>query len=84
MIKIEGDYTYINVYNTNDFSMMTNGQPGLKVQVSLMPNIADLLRRLETMEREWQEQKNLINSNPAVKASYDQYQQMVQLAKEVA
>lgn len=84
MIKIEGDYHYINVYNTNDFSMMMNGQPGLKVQVSLMPNIADLLRRLETMEREWQEQKNLINSNPAVRASYEQYQQMVQLAKEAA
>lgn len=82
MIKIEGDYSYINVITMNDYSTMNNGQPGLKVQVSLMPYITDLLRRVESMEKEWQEQKKLIESNPAVKASYEQYQQMIQLSKE--
>jgi hypothetical protein len=84
MFKIEGDYMYISTYAQNDYSTTNNGQPGIKVQVSLMPSIADLLRRLETMEREWQEQKKLIDSNPAVKASYDQFQQMIALAKEAA
>lgn len=82
MIKIEGDYSYINVMTMNDYSYMNNGQPGLKVQISLMPSITDLLRRVESMEREWREQKRLIESNPAVKASYEQFQQMIQLAKE--
>lgn len=84
MIKIEGDYTHINVYNTNDYSYTNNGQPGLKVQISLMPSIVELLRRCDTMEKEWQEQKKLIESNPAVKASYEQFQQMCALAKEAA
>ena len=47
-----------------------------------MIKIEGLIERLERMEREWQEEKNLINSNPAVKASYEHYQQMVKLAKE--
>lgn len=83
MFKIEGDHMYINTYAQNDYSTMSNGQPGLKVQVSLMPNIVNLLQRCETMEREWQEQKKLIDSSPAVKASYEQFQQMVALAKEI-
>ncbi len=83
MFKIEGDYTYINVNNTNDYSNMSNGMPGIKVQISLMPHIVSLLQRCETMEREWQEQKRFIESSPAVKASYDQFQQMCALAKEI-
>lgn len=79
MFRIEGDNIYINVYAATDYS---NGTTGAKATVALMPEIANLIRRLETMEREWQEQKRLIESNPAVKASYEQYQQMVKLAKE--
>ncbi len=82
MFKIEGDHCYISTYAQNDYSTTVNGQPGIKVQISLMPSIADLLKRCERMEQEWQEQKRLIESNPAVKASYEQYQQMIQLAKE--
>ena len=81
MFKIEGDNTYINVYSAADYS---NGSSGAKATVALMPEIANLIRRLEVMEREWQEQKNLINANPAVRASYEQFQQMIQLAKEAA
>lgn len=79
MFKIEGDNIYINVYAATDYS---GGSTGAKATVALMPEIANLIRRLEVMEREWQEEKNLINSNPAVKASYEQYQQMIKLAKE--
>ena len=79
MFKIEGDNMNINVYTATDYS---NGITGAKATISLMPNVVDLLRRLEIMEREWQEQKRLIDTNPAVKASYEEYQQMIRLAKE--
>jgi hypothetical protein len=82
MFKIEGDHCYISTYAQNDYSTIVNGQSGIKMQISLMPRIVDLLKRCERMEQEWQEQKRLIESNPAVKASYEQYQQMIQLAKE--
>lgn len=81
MIKIEGDYQYIQTNTMQDY---INGQPALKFTVGLSPVFRSLIERLEVMEREWQEQKNLINSNPAVKASYEQFQQMVRLAKEAA
>ncbi len=81
MIKIDGDYTYIQTHTMQDF---INGQPALKVNVSVSPTFRSLLERVERMEREWQEQKMLIDSNPAVKASYEQFQQMVRLAKEAA
>lgn len=82
MFKIEGDYMYINVYNSIDYGSSSNGQAGVKATVSLMPDMADLLRRLETMEREWNEQKQLIQFNPAVKEAYTNYLTMVELAKE--
>lgn len=81
MIKIEGDYQYIQTNTMQDY---INGQPALKFTVGLSPVFRSLIERLEIMEREWQEQKRLIDSNPAVKASYEQFQQMVKLAKEVA
>jgi hypothetical protein len=81
MIKIEGDYQYIQTHTMQDY---INSQPALKFTVGVSPVFRSLIERLEVMEREWQEQKNLINSNPAVKASYEQFQQMVRLAKEAA
>lgn len=79
MIKVEGDYTYIQ---TNTMQEYMNGAPGLKVSVGVSPMFRSTIERLEKMEREWQEQKSLIDSNPAVKASWDQFQQMCALAKE--
>lgn len=79
MIKIEGDYQYIQTNTLQDYA---NHTPGLKINVGVSPTFRSLIERLERMEREWQEEKNLINSNPAVKASYEQYQQMIKLAKE--
>lgn len=81
MIKIEGDYQYIQTNTMQDY---INGQPALKFTVGVSPTFRSLIERLEIMEREWQEQKRLIESNPAVKASYEQFQQMVRLAKEAA
>ena len=81
MIKIEGDYQYIQTHTMQDY---INSQPALKFTVGISPYFRSLIERLETMEREWQEQKRLIDSNPAVRASYEQFQQMVKLAKEVA
>jgi hypothetical protein len=81
MIKIEGDYQYIQTNTMQDY---INSQPALKFTVGVSPSFRSLIERLERMEREWQEERNLINSNPAVKASYEQFQQMVKLAKETA
>lgn len=79
MIKIEGDYQYIQTNTMQDY---INGSPALKFTVCVSPSFRSLIEKLERMEREWQEERNLINSNPAVKASYEQYQQMIRLAKE--
>ena len=81
MIKIEGDYQYIQTHTMQDY---INSQPALKFIVGVSPSFRSLIERLERMEREWQEERNLINSNPAVRASYEQFQQMVRLAKEAA
>jgi hypothetical protein len=81
MIKIEGDYQYIQTNTMQDY---VNGSPALKFTVGVSPHFRSLIERLECMEREWQEQKRLIESNPAIKASYEQFQQMVALAKEPA
>jgi hypothetical protein len=80
MFKIEGDYSYIQ---TNTMQEYINGAPGLKVTVGVSPAFRSTIERFEKMEREWHEQKRLIEVNPAVKASWEQFQQMVQLAKEV-
>ena len=79
MIKVEGDYQYIQTNTMQDY---INSQPALKFTVGVSPQFRSLIERLEIMEREWQEQKRLIDSNPAVRASYEQFKQMVQLAKE--
>lgn len=81
MLKFEGDYQYIQ---TNTMQEYINGAPGLKVNIGVSPSFRSTMERLEKMEREWQEQKRLIETNPAVKASYDQFQQMIALAKEIA
>ena len=81
MIKVEGDYQYIQTNTMQDY---INSQPALKFTIGVSPHFRSLIERLEIMEREWQDQKKLIESNPAVKASYEQFQQMVRLAKEVA
>lgn len=79
MIKFEGDYTYIQASTMQEY---INSSPGLKVTIGVSPMFRSTIERLEKMEREWQEQKRLIEANPAVKASWEQFQQMVQLAKE--
>lgn len=80
MIKFEGDYQYIHVNTMQEYM---NSQAGLKVNIGIAPSFRATMERLEKMEREWNEQKKLIDSNPAVKASYDQFVQMMALAKEI-
>jgi hypothetical protein len=82
MIKIEGDHVHIYAISQTDYSVSNNGQPGLKIQICLMHHISELLKRCETMEREWQEHKQLINSNAAVKNAWDHYQLLIQLAEK--
>jgi hypothetical protein len=81
MIKIEGDYQYIQTNTMQDY---INSQPALKFTVGVSPQFRSLIERMERMEQEWQEQKKLIDSNPAVRASWEQFQQMCALAKEAA
>lgn len=81
MIRVEGDF-HITVNSAIDYGHYSNGNPGVKFTVGLAPHVQDLLRRLEIMEREWQATKTLIDSNPAVRASYEQFQQVCALAKD--
>lgn len=81
MFRIEGDYSYIH---TNTMQEYINNSPGLKVTIGVSPSFRSTIERLENMEREWQEQKRLIDTNPAVREAYKNFQTMVALAKEPA
>lgn len=79
MFKIEGDNIYTNAHAATDYS---GGTTGTKVTISLAPNVMQLLRRLETMENEWNAQKEFIKSHPAVKNAWEQYQVVCELSRK--
>jgi hypothetical protein len=90
MFRIEGDYRYINVSTTTE-SQYVNGNtiPVVKYMLSGSYELTKSFERLSTLEREWEQfkldrenEKRLIESNPAVREAYKNYQTMVALAKD--
>jgi hypothetical protein len=75
------DYKFLSVITRTGYN---NGAPATVAEIDVSYDFKQKWDLMETMLREWEEQKRLINSNPAVRASYEQYQQMCALAKEAA
>lgn len=90
MFRIEGDYRFIHVASTAE-STYVNGNtvPTVKYVISGSYELIKSLERLSTLEREWEQfkfdrenERALIESNPAVREAYKNYQTMVALAKD--
>lgn len=86
MIKIEGDYSNIQVTTMSEYY---NGNPGVKVSLSIGSDLLRKIEKFERMERQWQdqlqqlsEQQELINNNPAVKEAFNNFQTLLLLAKD--
>lgn len=92
MFKIEGDHRHVQVITNTDYSGSGNG-PAIKATVSLdydTANLLDHLRQLQgsapvimEMANEWSKYKRAIDQSPAVKASWESFLTMVNLAKEM-
>jgi hypothetical protein len=82
MINIQGaDYKFIQVTSRTGYQ---GGSPVIIADIDMNYDFKQKWDLMVSMLQEWEEQKRLINSNPAVKASYEQFQQMIALAKEVS
>lgn len=90
MFKIEGDYRFINVTSTSE-STYINGQtvPTVKYTINGSYELGDMVTKFKAMEQEWrtfkleqEQQRQLIDTNPAVKEAYKNYLTMAALAKE--
>lgn len=91
MIKIEGD-DLIKVTSGQDWSNATANGPGLRITVEASNELRNLMytvRKLQTyehdlnqMHKEWFDMKKMIDSNPAVKANWEEFQTLLGLATE--
>ena len=82
MIKMHSvDYQFININTTANYN---SNDPVIVVNLDMSYDFKQKWQLMVEMMQEWQEQKRIINSNPAVRASYEQFQTMVNLAKETA
>lgn len=90
MFRIDGDYRTINVTNTTE-SQYINGTtvPVVKYQINGSYELIDTINRFQKLEKEWQQfqlekqnEKLLIETNPAVKEAYKNYLTIAALAKE--
>ena len=82
MIKIQSsDYNFLNIsFNTS----YASSDPVTVANLDMSYDFKQKWQLMIEMLQEWQEQKRFINSNPAVKSSYEAFQTMVALAKEPA
>lgn len=82
MIKIQAaDYQFINISTTTGHN---GSEPVTIANLDMSYDFKQKWQLMVEMLQEWQEQKRIINSNPAVKDSYEQFQTMLALAKEPA
>lgn len=82
MIKIQSsDYQFININTTTSFS---GSEPVAVANIDMSYDFKQKWQLMIEMLQEYHIQKKLIESNPAVKASYEQFQTMLALAKEPA
>lgn len=81
MIDIEsGDYDYINIYHSTAYNNM--GKPELRIRVGLNPTFKQDLEKMRMIVREWEKHQLFIQSNPAIKASWESFMTMSNLARE--
>lgn len=91
MIKIQsGDTNVLTVMSYTDYSF---GSTGVAVTIDLNHEVKNLIHQLRSMtselydlremHRQWLEERSLVQSNLAVRNSYEQFKTMVALAKEV-
>jgi hypothetical protein len=81
MIKINSGDNFITVSSWDSLDPRT-GDPQQNIQVYMDQGFQDSWTKMQTMLKEWQEQKKIIETNPAVKASYEEFRTMCHLAKE--
>ena len=82
MIKIQSnDYQYVNISTRSSYA---GSDPITVAEIDMSYDFKQKWQLMVAMLQEWHEQKRIIESNPAVKASYEQFQTMVNLAKETA
>lgn len=81
MIRIEGD-DLITVTSAQDWSNTQNGNPGLRITVEASSRLRGLIYDLERMHDEWRDMKKMIDSNPAIKVNWQEFQTLLELAKE--
>ena len=80
MIKFNvPDYRFLNINQTFDY-----GSNQIMLNIDMNYEFKQQWEQMQTMFKEWHEQKKIIESNPAVKASYESFQTLVKLAKEAA
>ena len=77
------DYGFINVNKVTGISP-ADGRPIMNIDLSMTYQFKQDWDEMRMMLHEWQQHKRLIQSNPAVKASYEAFLTMVELAKEPA
>ena len=76
---ISQDYRFIAVNKNLEY-----GSNQLKINIDMNYEFKQQWEQMQAMLKEWQEQKQIIESNPAVKASYESFQTLVKLAREIA
>jgi hypothetical protein len=78
MIKFNApDYRFINIHQDIDSNQ-------IRVNLDMNYEFKQQWEQMQAMFMEWQEQKQIIDSNPAVKSSYESFQTLVKLAREIA
>lgn len=83
MINIDtADYDYISIYQSMAYNNM--GKPELRINVGLNPTFKQDLEKMKMIVREWEKHQLFIQSNPAIKASWESFMTMSNLAKEPA
>lgn len=82
MIKIQsGDYQFLTINHSTGYN---GSEPIVQANIDMSYDFRQKWQQMNEMLREWQEQKRLIDSNPAVREAYKNFQTMVSLAKEPA
>lgn len=82
MIKIQsGDYQFLTINHSTGYN---GSDPIVQANIDMSYSFRQKWEEVMNMLRDWQEQKKLIDANPAVREAYKNFQTMIALAKEPA
>lgn len=83
MLKIESsDTTFLTVSRNQSYGI--DGNPELQVRIDVSPNFRHEWNKIREIIYEWEKHKQFVDSNPAIKASWESFMTMSHLAKEIA